>query len=115
MQDVRSRSLALTRHFITLWEQSSILQSYAALITPVDDAQRGSQVSLALEHAFPVSQALIADGVIVDFREPNIVRFGFSPLYNGFSDADQAIASLEAVLINERYRLPQFQIRSTVT
>lgn len=115
MQDVRSRSLALTRHFITLWEQSSILQSYAALITPVDDAQRGSQVSLALEHAFPVSQALIADGVIVDFREPNIVRFGFSPLYNGFSDADQAIASLEAVLVNERYRLPQFQIRSTVT
>jgi kynureninase len=115
MQDVRAQSLALTRHFITRWEQSSVLQSHAALVTPVDDAQRGSQVSLALESAFPVSQALIADGVIVDFREPNIVRFGFSPLYNTFSDADQAIASLEAVLTSERYRLPQFQIRSTVT
>ena len=115
MQDIRARSLALTRHFITRWEQSTVLQSYAALVTPFDDAQRGSQVSLALEHAFPVSQALIADGVIVDFREPNIVRFGFSPLYNTFSDADQAIASLEAVLTSERYRLPQFQIRSTVT
>jgi kynureninase len=115
MQDIRARSLALTRHFITRWEQSSVLQSHAALVTPIDDAQRGSQVSLALESAFPVSQALIADGVIVDFREPNIVRFGFSPLYNTFSDADQAIASLEAVLTSERHRLPQFQIRSTVT
>jgi kynureninase len=115
MQDIRARSLALTGHFITRWEQSSVLQSHAALITPVDDAQRGSQVSLALEHAFPVSQALIADGVIVDFREPNIVRFGFSPLYNSFRDADRAIASLEAVLTSQRHRLPQFQIRSTVT
>jgi kynureninase len=115
MRDVRARSLALTRHFITRWEQSSVLQSHAALVTPVDDVQRGSQVSLALESAFPASQALIADGVIVDFREPNIVRFGFSPLYNTFSDADQAIASLEAVLTSERHRLPQFQIRSTVT
>ena len=115
MHDVRARSLALTGHFITRWEQSSVLQSHAALVTPLDGAQRGSQVSLALETAFPVSQALIADGVIVDFREPNIVRFGFSPLYNTFSDADQAIASLEAVLTSERHRLPQFQIRSTVT
>ena len=115
MQDVRTRSLALTGHFIARWKQSSVLQSHAALVTPIDDAQRGSQVSLALESAFPVSQALIANGVIVDFREPNIVRFGFSPLYNTFSDADQAIASLEAVLTNERHRLPQYQIRLTVT
>jgi kynureninase len=115
MQDIRAQSLALTGHFITRWEQSSVLQSHAALVTPVDDAHRGSQVSLALDHAFPVSQALIADGVIVDFREPNIVRFGFSPLYNTFSDSEQAIQSLEAVLASERYRLPQFQIRSTVT
>ena len=77
MHDVRARSLALTGHFITRWEQSSVLQSHAALVTPLDGAQRGSQVSLALETAFPVSQALIADGVIVDFREPNIVRLAF--------------------------------------
>ena len=70
---------------------------------------------MCIRDRFPVSQALIADGVIVDFREPNIVRFGFSPFYNTFSDANQAIASLEAVLTSERYRLPQFQIRSTVT
>ena len=115
MRDIRAQSLALTRHFIALWEQSSVLQSHADLVTPLHDAQRGSQVSLALEHAFSVSQALIADGIIVDFREPNIVRFGFSPLYNTFSDADQAIVSLQAALTSERYRLPQFQIRSTVT
>ncbi len=115
MQDVRAQSLALTRHFITLWKQSSVLQSHTTIVTPIDEAQRGSQVSLALEDAFPVSQALIADGVIVDFREPNILRFGFSPLYNTLSDAEQAIASFESVLASERYRLPQFQIRSTVT
>ena len=115
MQDVRAQSLALTRHFITLWKQSSVLQSHTTIVTPIDEAQRGSQVSLALEDAFPVSQALIADGVIVDFREPNILRFGFSPLYNTLSDAGQAIASFESVLASERYRLPQFQIRSTVT
>ena len=62
-----------------------------------------------------MSQALIADGVIVDFREPNIIRFGFSPLNNTFSHSEQALQSLEAVLASERYRLPQFQIRSTVT
>lgn len=115
MRDVRAQSLALTQHFINLWEQSSILQTHATLVTPTDDAQRGSQVSLALDNAFPVSQALIADGVIVDFREPDIVRFGFSPLYNTFSDAEQAIESLETVLSSERYLLPEFQIRSTVT
>jgi kynureninase len=115
MRDVRTQSLALTRHFMTLWQQSTALQTHSVLVTPTDDAQRGSHVSLALDSAFPVSQALIADGVIVDFREPNIVRFGFSPLYNTFSDAERAIKALEAVLVSERYRLPEFQIRSTVT
>ena len=115
MRDVRTQSLALTRHFMTLWLQSTALQTHSVLVTPTDDAQRGSQVSLALDSAFPVSQALIADGVIVDFREPNIVRFGFSPLYNTFSDAERAIMALETVLVSERYRLPEFQIRSTVT
>lgn len=115
MRDVRTQSLALTRHFMTLWQQNSALQTHSVLVTPTDDAQRGSQVSLALDSAFPVSQALIADGVIVDFREPNIVRFGFSPLYNTFSDAERAIEALEAVLVSERYRLPEFQVRSTVT
>ena len=115
MRDVRTQSLALTRHFMTLWLQSTALQTHSVLVTPTDDAQRGSQVSLALDSAFPVSQTLIADGVIVDFREPNIVRFGFSPLYNTFSDAERAIEALEAVLVSERYRLPEFQVRSTVT
>jgi kynureninase len=115
MRDVRTQSLALTRHFMTLWQQSTALQTHSVLVTPTDDAQRGSQVSLALDSAFPVSQALIADGVIVDFREPNIVRFGFSPLYNTFCDAERAIKALEIVLVSERYRLPEFQIRSTVT
>ena len=115
MRDVRTQSLALTRHFMMLWQQNSALQTHSVLVTPTDDAQRGSQVSLALDSAFPVSQTLIADGVIVDFREPNIVRFGFSPLYNTFSDAERAIEALEAVLVSERYRLPEFQVRSTVT
>ena len=76
---------------------------------------RGSQVSLAIEHAYPVSRALIDRDVIVDFREPNIVRFGFSPLYNQFSEAEQAAKILSDVLKNEWFRDPDYSQRNKVT
>ena len=112
---LRAQSLVLSRHFISLWEKSHVLQSHSTLLTPKNDAMRGSQVSLALDYAFSITQALIAEGVIVDFREPNIVRLGFSPLYNNCCDTERAIESLEKLLISQRFRLPEFQVRSTVT
>ena len=115
LTELRQRSLSLTAHFIALWQKSALLQGDSVIVTPLDEAKRGSQVSLALDHAFPISQALIDDGVVVDFREPNLIRFGFSPLYNTLTDAERGISSLESIIASKQYEAPQFQIRSTVT
>ena len=114
VQDLREASLSLTRTFIERWKRSPV-QTASALLTPENDSQRGSHVSLALDDAFPISQALIEDGIIIDYREPNIVRFGFSPLYNTNADVERAMSALEAIVTSRRYQAPQYQVKSTVT
>ena len=85
------------------------------LLTPRSDAKRGSQVSIALDDAFSISQALIDAGVIVDFRAPNIIRFGFSPLYNTENDTTKALEALETIIDTRRFEAPEYQVRATVT
>ena len=114
VQDLREASLSLTRTFIERWKRSPV-HTASALLTPENDSQRGSHVSLALDDAFPISQALIEDGIIIDYREPNIVRFGFSPLYNTNADVERAMSALEAIVTSRRYQAPQYQVKSTVT
>ena len=114
VQDLREASLSLTRTFIERWKRSPV-HTASALLTPENDSQRGSHVSLALDDAFPISQALIDDGIIIDYREPNIVRFGFSPLYNTNADVERAMSALEAIVTSRRYQAPQYQVKSTVT
>ena len=114
VSDLRARSLLLTRQFIDCLDESSIA-SAIAVITPRSDHERGSQVSVTLEHAFPISQALIESGVIVDFRAPNIIRFGFSPLYNTPSEAIAAVEALENILREKRYEDPKYNVKSKVT
>jgi kynureninase len=91
------------------------LSATSTLLTPENDSQRGSHVSLALDDAFPISQALIDDGIIIDYREPNIVRFGFAPLYNTDADTERAMSALEAIIASKRYEAPKYQVKSTVT
>ena len=91
------------------------LASALVTLTPNERARRGSQVSLCHPQGYAIAQALIAEGVIVDFREPDIVRFGFSPLYNTFSEVLTALQQLEDVLVTTRYLAPEFQIRKAVT
>ncbi len=112
--DVRKKSLALTDHFLDHLAACNWTRDLEVL-TPREHAMRGSQVSLAMEHAYPVSQALIDRGVIVDFREPNIVRFGFSALYNQFSEAERAAKILSDILKNEWFLDPRYSQRNTVT
>jgi kynureninase len=112
--DVRKKSLALTDHFLDHLATCNWTRNLEVL-TPKEHAMRGSQVSLAIEHAYPVSQALIDRGVIVDFREPNIVRFGFSALYNQFSEAERAAKILSDILKNEWFLDPRYSQRNTVT
>ena len=114
ISDIRQKSLALTDHFLGQLAACEWTRSLEVL-TPRDHARRGSQVSIGIDQAFPVSQALIDRGVIVDFREPNIVRFGFSPLVNQFAEAERAAKILSAILENEWFLDPAYRQRHKVT
>jgi kynureninase len=102
MQAIRAKSLALTDLFIELVEARCGAHPLG-LVTPRDHARRGSQVSFTHPHGYAVMQALIARGVIGDYREPAIMRFGFTPLYTSFANVWDAVAILKHILDNEDY------------
>jgi kynureninase len=113
MAALRSKSLALTRLFA---QQVQSLCPMLRLVSPADDALRGSQVSFAdAEMGYPVMQALIARGVIGDFRAPDILRFGFTPLYLRFVDAWDAAMHVHQVIESGEWRRPEFMQRKAVT
>jgi len=85
------------------------------LVTPREPAARGSQVSFAHPHAYEIMQALIARGVIGDFRAPDILRCGFTPLYLGYEDVWRAVEVLADVLETGAWRAPRFAVRNKVT
>jgi kynureninase len=85
------------------------------LATPRDAAQRGSQVSLTHGEGYAIMQALIARGVIGDFRAPDILRFGFAALYVRFIDIWDAVAALHDIMANRAWAAPQFGQRKAVT
>jgi len=114
MDALRGKSLALTGLFIELADAK--LASYGVtVITPREPAERGSQVALTHEHGWPIMQALIAAGVVGDFRAPDILRFGFTPLYTTFEDVWGAVATLEAIMETGFWREPHFEERKLVT
>lgn len=102
MQQVRGKSLALTDLFIALVEMRCAHHPLR-LVTPRAHAQRGSQASFAHPDGFAVMQALIARGVIGDYREPHIMRFGFTPLYTRFVDVWDAVDVLADILETRAY------------
>ncbi len=112
VEQVRERSLSLTAFFL---ECVDALGLDVGVLTPREDARRGSQVSLRHPEAYAVVQALIARGVIGDFREPDIVRLGFAPLYLSHEDVLDAARNLEAVLETGEFRRPEFATRLAVT
>ncbi len=84
-------------------------------VSPRDARERGSQVSLRHPDGYPVMQALIARGVVGDFREPDLLRFGFAPLYVRYADVWDAVEHLREVLVREEHRDPRFRGRNPVT
>ena len=114
MAVLRARSMALTEFFIGLVEESCAPLG-VGLASPRDPIGRASQVALTHADAYPVMQALIAEGVIGDFRPPEILRFGFAPLYVSFTDVAEAAFRLHRILADERWRAPEFQVRHKVT
>jgi kynureninase len=97
MAAVREKSLQLTDLFIELVE-SRCAGHPLGLVTPREHARRGSQASFTHPHGYPVMAALIERGVIGDYREPEIMRFGFTPLYTGFADVWDAVEILKDIL-----------------
>jgi kynureninase len=84
-------------------------------ISPRDPGRRGSHISFRHPNAFELCQALIADGVIGDFRAPDVVRFGLTPLYLGFEDVWEAVGRMRRILDTGRWRDPKFAVRGKVT
>ena len=111
---VRAKSVRLCEYFIALVEEECAGFGLE-LASPRDSAQRGSQVSFRHENAFAVMQALISRDVVGDFRAPDIMRFGFAPLYIRFVDVFDAVAMLSDILRSEAWRDDRFQVRSAVT
>ena len=85
------------------------------LLTSRDPGARGSHVSLRHPEGYAIVQALIAEGIIGDFRAPDILRFGFAPLYLSFADAWQAASALREVLASRTWDDPRFRKRARVT
>jgi kynureninase len=112
MAAIRAKSLALTDLFIALVE-ARCARHPLGLVTPREHARRGSQVSFTHPHGYAVMAALIERGVIGDYREPGIMRFGFTPLYTRFADVWDAVEILRDILDNERYDI--HAARSAVT
>jgi len=115
MAALRRKSIALTDTFIALVEERCAGHGLT-LQTPRDAAIRGSQVSFAREEGgYAIMQALIARGVIGDFRAPDILRFGFTPLYVRFIDVWDAVEHLMQVLASGEWREARFNQRAAVT
>ncbi|MFL1902068.1 kynureninase [Streptomyces tauricus] len=93
IEAVRTKSLALTDFFLECVE-AYVPAGAVESVTPADHGERGSQVALRCADAGEVMRRLIAQGVIGDFREPDILRFGFTPLYVGFADVERAAGVL---------------------
>ncbi|MER7504703.1 kynureninase [Nonomuraea pusilla] len=109
MDQVRAKSKALTSLFVDL------VGDALELVSPADAEERGSQVSFRHPDGYPVMRALIDRGVHGDFRAPDVLRFGFAPLYIRYADVYDAAATLREVLDKELWRDERYAQRLAVT
>jgi kynureninase len=113
MSAIRAKSVALSECF------AQRMQTLAPVLgvlpaSPDDAAIRGSHLAYRHSHAYAVMQALITAGVIGDFREPDLLRFGFTPLYTRFVDCFDAVEALRKILSDELWRDTKYRSRNTV-
>jgi kynureninase len=112
MQALRARSIALSDRFIAGVEAAC---PTLRLVSPRDPQVRGSQVSFRFEHGYAAMRALIDRGVIGDFRAPDIMRFGITPLYLDEAEIDAAVAILADVMGGALWDRPDYKRRQKVT
>jgi len=111
---LRVKSVALTSLFLDLVERECAGHGIE-VASPRDPEQRGSQIALRHQEGYRIVRALIERGVIGDFREPDVMRFGFAPLYLRYVDVWDAVHELRDVLASGVWRADRFGVRSAVT
>jgi kynureninase len=114
MDALRAKSLRMAELFMTLVAEQCGADGFVPL-TPVEPARRGSQVSFAHPHGYAIMQALIASGVIGDFRAPDVLRFGLAPLYLRYAELWDAVAALRDIMQRAIWRDQRFAARRAVT
>jgi len=114
MQEVRNKSVAMTDMFISLVDDRC-REFGVEIHSPRKKSKRAGQVALTFEHGYAVIQALIEQNVIGDFRAPNIMRFGFSPLYNTYQEVCTAAETLNRILQEHLWDEERFHGRLAVT
>jgi kynureninase len=112
MNEVRRKSQHMGNLFIQLIEQRC---PWFELGSPIDDDQRGSQVSLIHSQGYAIVQALIERNIVGDFRAPDNLRFGFTPLYLKYVDLWDTVEALADIMANELWKQPQFLLKQAVT
>ena len=113
LKAIDEKSKKLQAFFIAEAKRAGLLDKFSIVSPSIDN--RGSQLAFAHDHAYAICQAWIAEGVIADFRAPNILRIGFAPLYLSFIDIEKAVASLTKIMNEKRYENDEFQQRQSVT
>jgi kynureninase len=109
---IRQKSMALTALFVSLIDDSNL---NLELISPMAADDRGSQVSYSHDQGYAIIQALISRGVIGDYRDPKVMRFGFAPLYNSYKDVFDAVDILNEIMADKTYLKPEHQLQKNVT
>lgn len=114
MAALRAKSVALGELFAERMAPLCAEHGFM-LASPTDAAERGSQISYAHPEVYPIVQALIARGVVGDFRAPDVLRFGLTPLYTSFADVAGAVDAIGAVMAERAWDRPEFRVRAAVT
>lgn len=113
LKAIDEKSKKLQAFFIAEAKRAGVLEHFGVASPPINC--RGSQLALAHDEAYAICQAWIAEGVIADFRAPNILRIGFAPLYLSFADVEKAVTRLAIIMNEKRYENATFQQRQSVT
>lgn len=113
ISDIERKAERLTDFFMEAVE--ALCGDEVTLASPRESRMRGSHVVFAHPEAYAIMQALIARGIVGDFRPPELMRFGFAPLYNGFEEAWKAAVALSEILASREWERPAFRVRNRVT
>lgn len=114
MLDIEHKAIGLTQFFVDGLDAYDLKTCFHG-VSAVGHGQSGAQVGLCHPDAYAICQALISEGVIVDFRAPDILRLGFSPLFLRYVDVATAIEKLADVMQLQRYQAAEFQVKQAVT